>query len=212
MMRTDELIAELAADRRPTARPAIHLALAMTGGALLAIAGLALVFGSPLLPVTERGIAASSLKLVYPLLVALFGAAASLAAGRPGDRPLRRLLPIGGAVVVIAMIAAVEISGASPADRAEMLFGSTLARCMTAVALASIPVFAGLVWAFRLLAPVRPAFAGSVIGLSSGGAAAAAYALYCPETSNAFMLGAYTPAMLIPAVIGALAGDKFLRW
>ena len=212
MMHTDELIAELAADRRPTARPALRLALAMIGGALLAIAGLTVVFGSPLLPVTERGLAASGLKLVYPLLVALFGAAAALAAGRPGDRPLRRLLPIGGAVVVIGIIAAVEIAGASPADRPEILFGSTLGRCVTAVALASLPVFAGLTWAFRLLAPVRPAFAGFVIGLSSGGAAAAAYALYCPETSHAFLLGAYTPAMLVPAVIGAIAGDKLLRW
>jgi hypothetical protein len=115
-------------------------------------------------------------------------------------------------VVAIGLIAAVEMSGATPADRATILFGSTLSRCVTAVAVASIPVFAGLTWAFRLLAPERPAFAGFLIGLSSGGAAAAAYALYCPETSHAFLLGAYTPAMLIPAVLGAIAGGRLLRW
>jgi hypothetical protein len=184
----------------------------MIGGILLAIVGLVVAFGSPLQPVAERGLAASSLKLIYPLLVALFGAAAALAAGRPGDRPIRRLLPIGVALVVIGIIAAIEISAASPADRAETVFGSTFGSCVAAVALASIPVFAGLTWAFRLLAPVRPALAGFIIGLTSGGAGAAAYALYCPETTHAFLLGAYTPAMLIPALIGAIAGDKLLRW
>ena len=211
-MRTDELIAELASDRRPIPRPALQLALAMVGGALLALAGLTIVFGSPLLPVAERGLAASGLKLVYPLLIALFGGVAALAAGRPGDRPFRSLLPIVGAVVAIGLIAAVEMLATGPADRATILFGSTLGRCVTAVAVASIPVFAGLTWAFRLLAPERPAFAGFLIGLSSGGSAAAAYTLYCPESSHAFLLGAYTPAMLIPAVFGAIAGDRLLRW
>jgi hypothetical protein len=211
-MRTDQLIAELAADRGPIPRPALQLALAMVGGALLALAGLTIAFGSPLEPVAERGLAASGLKLVYPLLIALFGVAAALAAGRPGDRPVRRLLPIAGAVLAIALIAAVEMSSASPADRADILFGSTMVRCVTAVALASIPVFAGLTWAFRLLAPERPALAGFLIGLSSGGAGAAGYALYCPETSHAFLLGAYTPAMVIPAAIGAITGDRLLRW
>lgn len=212
MMRTEDLIAGLAVDRRPAARPARQLALAMIGGTLFAIVGLVAAFGSPLQPVSERGLAASGLKLIYPLLVAVFGAAAALAAGRPGDRPLRHLLPIGAVLVVIGIIAAIEVLGASPADRAETLFGSTLGRCVTAVAMASIPIFAGMTWVFRLLAPVRPTLAGFIIGLTSGGAGAAAYALYCPETTHAFLLGAYTPAMLIPALIGAIAGDKLLRW
>ena len=212
MMRTEQLIAELAADRRPVPRPAPRLALALIGGALLALAGLTAVFGSPLQPVAERGLAASGLKLVYPLLIALFAAAAALAAGRPGDRPGRRLLPLGVAVLAIVLIAAIEVSAAAPSPPADILFGSTLGRCVTAVALASVPILVGLTWAFRLLAPERPAFAGFLIGLTSGGAAAAVYALYCPETTHAFLLGAYTPAMLIPAAIGAIAGGKLLRW
>ena len=62
------------------------------------------------------------------------------------------------------------------------------------------------------MAPTRPAVAGLLAGLSSGGAAAAAYALYCPDTTASFLLAAYTPGALVPAIAGYLLGPKLLRW
>jgi hypothetical protein len=211
-MRTEQLIADLASDVRPVPWPAWRLSLAMIAGWALALIGLIAAFGSPLDPVAQRGLAASAMKLLYPLIIAVFGAAAALAAGRPGDRSRWRLAPIGVAIVITIVLAAIELAAAPPVARDELMFGTTLARCVTSVALASIPVFVGLTWAFRLLAPTRPAFAGFLIGLASGGAAAAAYALFCPELSKAFLITAYTPAMLIPAVLGAIAGPRLLRW
>jgi len=76
----------------------------------------------------------------------------------------------------------------------------------------SAPVFAGLTWVFRLLAPTRPRLGGLLIGLASGGAGAVAYAFYCPEQSPAFLLAAYTTAMLVPALAGAAAGPRLLKW
>lgn len=211
-MRTEQLIAELASDTQPVARAGPRLVLALLAGSALALAALMIVLGSPLQPVAQRGLAASGMKLIYPMVVAVCGAAAVLAAGRPGDKPVRRLLPIVVAVLVVAMLAAHQLSLAAPEARQELLFGSTLARCVTAVTLASVPVFAALTWAFRLLAPTHRSFAGFLIGLCSGGAAATAYALYCPETSQAFLLAAYTPAMLVPGLLGAIAGRGLLRW
>lgn len=211
-MRTDQLVAELASNPGRVHSPVPRLALAMAAGSICAVAGLTLAFGSPLTPIAERGIAGSAMKLIYPLILALFGAAAALAAGRPGDRVWPWLLPVGAALLLLLGMSAAQLSAAAPATRDDLLFGSTLARCVTAVVLASFPVFVGLTWAFRMLAPTRLAFAGFLIGLASGGAAAAAYALFCPETSRTFLLAAYTPAMFVPAVVGAIVGPRLLRW
>lgn len=211
-MRTEQLIADLARDARAVPRASLQIAAMITAGSALALVGLTAAFGSPLQPIAERGLAASAMKLIYPLIVAAFGAAAGLAAGRPGDRMGVRLLPIFAAVLVIAIVATLQLLAAAPAGRQALLFGTTFSRCVTAVILASIPVFAGFSWAFRSLAPTRPSLAGFLVGLSSGGAAAAAYALFCPEISRVFLITAYTPAMLVPAVLGALAGPRLFRW
>ncbi len=211
-MRTDHLITELASDAVPVGSPGPRLALAIGVGLFVAMMGLIAAFGSPLTPVSERGLASSGLKLIYPFIVAFFGAAAALASGRPGDRAWTRLLPVGATLLLLFAMTAAQLSAAPPVAREELLFGSTWARCVSAVVLASVPIFFSLSWGFKILAPTRPAFAGFLIGVASGGAAAAAYALFCPETSRAFLLGAYTPAMLVPAAIGAAIGPKILRW
>ena len=72
-------------------------------------------------------------------------------------------------------------------------------------------MFAGF-WAYREMAPTRPAVAGLLVGLSAGAAAAFAYALYCPETTASFLLAAYTPGAVLAALAGMAAGPKLLRW
>jgi hypothetical protein len=93
-----------------------------------------------------------------------------------------------------------------------MLFGSSFAGCVFAISIASLPIFAALVWAFNSLAPTRPAVAGFFAGFSAGSAGAVAYALYCDETTASFLLVSYTVGILVPALIGALAGERLLRW
>lgn len=211
-MRTDQLVAQLSANPGRVRSPIPRVALAIVVGYLGALLGLSVAFGSPLDPVAERGLSGSAMKLIYPLTLAVFGAAAAFAAGRPGDRAWPWLLPVGAALIVLLAMSAAQLFAAAPEAREELLFGSTLMRCVSAVVLASVPVFVGLTWAFRSLAPTRLSFAGFLIGLASGGAAAAAYALFCPETSRVFLLAAYTPAILVPAVVGAIIGPRLLRW
>lgn len=211
-MRTDELIAALAVDPRPATHPVPRLAMAMAAGAVLALAGLVMALGSPIGPVAERGMAASVAKLSYPLAVGIIALAAALAAGRPGVRVEPRAALLALPVLSVAIFAALDLAAAPPAVWDGMLFGSTTALCFSAVTLGSIPAFAAMFWAFRVLAPTRLPAAGFLIGLAAGGISAAAYALYCREASPAFLLATYTPAMLVPALAGAASGRMLMRW
>lgn len=211
-MRTDDLIADLAARPSPQMRPAMRLAFAIIAGWAMALAGSILVLGTPLAAVAETGTAPFALKLGYTLALAVITAAVTLAAGRPGQRLGSRSLLIAAPVAVIVAATAIELSATPSAGWDFMLFGSTSITCVVAITIASVPVFIGLVWAFRGLAPTRLALAGFVAGLSAGSAGALAYALYCKETTASFLLASYTPGILIPAVIGALLGPRLLRW
>lgn len=211
-MRTDELIASLAADPPPATRPEQRLAMAMAAGAVAALLGLVMALGSPIGPVADRGVAASVAKLSYPLAVGIIALAAAMAAGRPGTRAGPRAALLALPLLAITIFAAVDLAAAPTTAWDRMLFGSTTALCFTAVTLGSIPAFAALTWAFRVLAPTRQSAAGFLIGLAAGGISAAAYALYCREASPAFLLATYTPAMLIPALVGAASGRLFMRW
>lgn len=211
-MRTDELIAALAADdSRPgwvTGRIGAVLAL----GVAAALAGLWIALGPPLAARPGPWEAASLGKALYPLALALVAVAAGVQAGRPGADSTNRIRLLAVPLLAVAGVAALDMAAQPPDHWAALLFGSTFWTCLAAVAAASVPVFAGLAWAFRLLAPTQPRLAGFLIGLASGAAGALAYAFYCPELSPAFLLGAYTPAMLAPALAGAAAGPRLLQW
>ena len=69
-MRTDDLIADLAQSPWPTVRPELRIAAAALGGWLVALAGLVLVFGSPLQSVALTGAMPFATKMGYPLALA----------------------------------------------------------------------------------------------------------------------------------------------
>jgi hypothetical protein len=211
-MPTNRLITRLAADLRPVPRAARRLAIAMILGCLLAVAGLAMVFGAPLQAIATTGIPAFAMKLGYSSAVAAIAAMAMLAAGRPGDLVGRRLATLALPLLIVAAVAALELSTAAPNSRGELLLGSAYTHCVAAVALGAIPAFLLLTWGFRLLAPTNLTLAGFLIGLTSGATGAVAFALYCPEVSASFLISAYTPAMLAVGLIGAAAGPRLLRW
>ena len=212
MMRTDELIASLAADPRPVRNATSRIAWALAVGALLALAGLVIALGSPVGPIEARGLFASALKVAYPLCVSLIAAAAAIAAGRPGARIGPRAAWFALPILYVSILAVVDLAAAPPAAWGGMATGTTYTLCLLAVMLGALPALMALIWAFRALAPTRLPSAGFLIGLAAGGASAVAYALYCPETSPVFLLAAYTPAMLIPAFAGAAVAKQLLRW
>lgn len=209
---TDELIAELAASSEPAADPRLRICAALAGGWLAALAGMLIFLGPPLQELGHTGFASFAVKIGYTFAIAVLTGMAAVAAGRPGRRLAGPILLILLPAAILSFVALLELSSVESSARTDMAFGTAYWDCVRSVVLASLPVFAGMLWAYRILAPTKLPLAGFLIGLSAGAAGAMAFALYCHEASAAFLLAAYTPAMLIPALIGAIAARRLLKW
>lgn len=211
-MRTDLLIAELASGPPLRARAGLRLAGAIGAGWLIALVGLAVVEGPPMAAIAHTGAAAFAVKLGYAIALASLAALAAVAAGRPGRKLSGPIALIAVPLTLVLAVAVVELATSDRASWSGMMLGSHYWSCFTSVVVASLPVFAGMVWAYRILAPTRLALAGFLIGLSAGAAGAVAFALYCHEATAVFLVTAYTPAMLMTALLGAAAARRLLRW
>ena len=211
-MRTDQLIIELAQRQRPPGNPQVRIAVAAVVGWMISLAGLLIFLGPPLQEIQHTGIATFAVKLGYAVALASLSVMAAIAAGRPGSRLAWPIAVIAVPVILLCFVALLELGPADPESRRAMLFGTAYLECIKSVVLASLPVFVALTWGYRILAPTRPPLAGFLIGFGAGAAGAVAFALYCHETSTSFLFAAYTPAMLIPALLGAISGRLIFKW
>lgn len=152
------------------------------------------------------------LKLALPAAVALGACLLALRLAHPG----RRTGAAGAAAVLplLAMVAAgaLVLWAAPPLQRLPLLLGETWRECLLGIPLLAMPAFVLAFWALRGLAPTRLAAAGAAAGLFAGAAAAFGYALHCPELEAPFLGAWYVLGMLIPTAIGALLGQRWLRW
>jgi hypothetical protein len=213
-MNTDELISLLSnqvtqVDRRAIARRFIQALLIGAAGSLVLMS---IVFGvrHDLGSVAGTGIFWA--KLAFPLAVAIGALLVIARIGRPGARA-------GYAWALVALpFAAVWIAGwmivdnAGPNARAALVLGQTWRTCPFNILLLSTPTFPAAMWAMRSLAPTRLRLAGAVVGLLASSTATIVYCLHCPEMSPAFWGVWYAIGMLLPALIGAWTGPRFLRW
>ena len=151
-------------------------------------------------------------KLAY--CAALAGTALALAArmARPGARAAGAASMLAAPLLVMWLLAAFALAGATNSEREALVFGTTWRACAFSIAFLSLPLFAGLLWAMRGLAPTRPALSGAAAGVLSGAAAALIYSLHCPELGAPFLGVWYPLGMLIPAAVGAIIGPRLLRW
>jgi hypothetical protein len=78
--------------------------------------------------------------------------------------------------------------------------------------LLSAPILFAALIALRHGAPTRPALTGAVAGLMAGGLGAAIYAAHCIEDSSFFLATWYTLAIVGVTLVGALVGQRALRW
>ncbi len=131
---------------------------------------------------------------------------------RPGARLAR--LPALLALPVLAMwlLALFVLSRADSTERSLLFYGQTWNSCPLLIAMLSAPVFAGVLWAMKGLAPTRLRLAGAMAGLLSGATGALVYCLHCPEIEAPFIAFWYLLGMLIPTAVGAVVGPRFLRW
>lgn len=210
-MKTEDLIAALAADTMPRATVAQRLARALVPALLVSVAAFLLFWG----PRADLGAALASPALVKTLLpLALAAAALALALGlsRPEGDARRPALPLMalGAGILVAFLLTLSQGGISGLFAA--LSTSSLWVCLISIPLLSALPLAASLWALGAGAPTGPARAGAAAGLAAGGLSAAVYSFYCDQDAALFFLPAYGAAMLAVTGTGALLGARLLRW
>jgi len=92
------------------------------------------------------------------------------------------------------------------------VLGQSWKICRWLLLILAAPIFIGLLWSFRRLAPTRLRAAGAAAGVAAGAWAATLYCPHCPEVSAIFVLTWYTLGMVLAAGVGALLGPRVLRW
>lgn len=210
-MKTDALIAALAADTTPRVAPGARLARSLPVAFVVSVV-LLLVFWHVRPDLAEVLTSAPVYKTLVPLALAL--AALWLARGmaRPEARVGAEASVVG--VMGLGLLGALVygLSTNSPAEIAELLDTRDFENCLISVpVLAALPL-AGSLWAMRAGAPRHPVLAGAVSGLLAGGIGAAVYSLHCPHDPLMYFLPAYGGAMLIVVALGAVIGGRVLRW
>lgn len=188
-----------------------RFALAVTGGVVVV---LALVIGMVgLRPDLSSATADGDfwVKLVYTGAIAVVALAGARRLARPevsGINPAYFAMPVG----VLALLAVVEYSLASPDQRNALIFGTSWRECPLLIAALALPLLAILLRLFAGFAPQRPRLTGGVIGIAAGATTAMLYSLHCPETAMTFLLLWYSAGIAIIAAIGAIAGPRVLHW
>ena len=211
-MKTDNLIAALAADSRAEARvPALMLpGLALAWGAALLAVWATLGFRGDL--AVALGDPWSLMRFVLTGALGLAAVRLALVLARPEGARLARLWPLAVvAAAALGMVAWAYV--ATPADGRQMaLVGKTMVTCLVAVPLLSILPVTALLLALRKGATTAPALAGFVAGLGGGGLAAMAYATHCTEDSPLFYVTWYGLAIAGVTAVATLIGWRLLRW
>jgi hypothetical protein len=211
-MKTDELIAAMAADAkadrpiRSGLLPLLLPALAIAGVALWATLGVR----SDLLSSLVTPLAA--LRYLLAAALGLVGLRLALLLARPEGRDLARLWPLA-TVAAAALGLLVWAYLATPAEgRAMALVGKTMVACLVTIPLMSILPVAAILITLRKGATTAPALAGCLAGIAGGGFSAMLYATHCIEDSPLFYVTWYGMAIGIVAVVSTLAGARVLRW
>jgi hypothetical protein len=213
-MRTDDLIAVLAADISPIdpGRSDRRFFTKLAGGAVLALAAMLLFMGTrPDLP-AAAALPMFWIKLIFPASLALAALVALLRLSYPGMRLGRAPAAAALPVTALWLFAGVVLLTAPAGDRLALVLGDTWLECPLSIALLSAPALAFTLWAVRDLAPTRLVLAGAAAGLFAGTVAAFVYALHCTEMQATFLAVWYVLGILIPTGAGALLGRRLLRW
>lgn len=213
-MQTDDLIRALAGDVTPVPRSIVarRMFMGIAGGSILALAGIAATIGfRPDLATAVRGFS-FWMKFSYSLSLGLCAIMATRHLSRPESSRSAWLWLFVVPVGLLAAFAATELAQTPPQLWSAQWFGESWKQCVPRVVLCSLPIFAGLLWAFRQFAPTQLRLTGLAAGLASGACAATLYGLHCPEASATFVLTWYTLGIALAGLIGACFGPRFLRW
>jgi hypothetical protein len=151
-------------------------------------------------------------KACFAASLAAVGYAAIIKLARPDGRATDMLRKAAAIFILLASIALLQSGHVNNPGDTKLLLGASWQSCSLCIAALSVPVTAMIGWAVRRQAPVHLRRAGAAVGMTAGAAAAAIYALACPENSLAFVLVWYSAGIALSTAMGALLGPRLLRW
>jgi hypothetical protein len=212
-MKTDNLIAALAADAPSVAKPIGRTVwVAVAAGAVAAAALFYYGVGFRLDLATALSTPRFLFKWLLTLTLVTSATGLVLHMARPGSIPAAwvKALAIAPALLIVATIG--ELLVVPAAEWEGRLVGVNAVACVVLIPILSAAPLVALIWALRQGAPTRPMLAGAVAGLAAAGIGMFLYASHCRDDSPLFILAWYVLGTAIVAVIGALLGARYLRW
>jgi hypothetical protein len=213
-MNTDDLIAQLSSDVPPVRRHMVgwRIAVGLLAGALVSGAFVVMAMGvRPDLGKAMHGFA-FWMKWGYTISLAIAALIMTAQLARPDSGRLRWWWLMAIPVLLLAGLGVAELVRTPPGDWLAMWLGQSWMVCPWRVLALAMPIFVGLLWSFRRLAPTRLRAAGAAAGLAAGAFAATVYCIHCPEVSAIFVLTWYSLGILLASSLGALLGPRLLRW
>jgi hypothetical protein len=212
-MKTDDLIAAMAADAKSTEMPIGRtLSLALAAGGVVAALGFLLAVG----PRPDLAGAFSEPRFVFKialtvmLLVSALGLVWHLA--RPSAIPIGWVVALAAVPAVLGIGVVTEMISIPPTSWESQIFSMNWRVCMWLIPLLSAAPLVAVIVALRHGAPTHPVLAGAAAGLLSAGIGASLYATHCQSDSPLFIAVWYVIATAIVTTVGALMGFRLLRW
>ncbi|WP_375691094.1 NrsF family protein [Pseudooceanicola sp. LIPI14-2-Ac024] len=213
-MKTEDLIAQLAADPAPAPASTLErrVMVGLAGGLLVTAAAFFWVLGPRPDLVQYLAQPVILAKTVLPLVLGLLALVLALRAARPAVAPGWAGRAIWAVPIAAAALWLWAFAVTPPEARMAGFLGHSIRVCLPAVVLLSLPISAGLITALSKGAPTRPRLGGALAGLAAGGIACAIYSTFCVEDTPMFYAAWYSLGICLAAGTGALAGPRFLRW
>jgi hypothetical protein len=212
-MKTDQLIAALAADAKTTEMPIGRtLWLAFASGLLVA----ALIFFLDVGPRSDLAAALSTPRFLFKclltlsLLVSAMGLVWHLA--RPGAVPIAWVVALAAVPALLAGSAITEMIVVPASGWEQLIFGMNWRVCVFLIPMLSAAPLIALILAMRHGATSHPVLAGAAAGLLATGIGATLYATHCQSDSPLFVAVWYVIATVIVTSVGAILGARLLRW
>lgn len=210
-MKTEDLIAALAADTVPQRAIARQLALPFAATVALSVTVFALLWG--VRPDLKAALASLAMfKTLVPLVLVWLAMAAALALAHPGAATFTRLTMLGGFIGMAALAFLMAFAHGGIEGLRQALPLDAMRNCTMSIIALAMPALAILFVGLSKGAAVKPRLAGAIAGLAAGGLAAAIYSLYCDKDMMLFAMPAYSLAIAVVALVGATLGPKLMRW
>lgn len=213
-MKTDDLIAMLATQAQPVPRYGVErrFAIASVSGLSCALVLMLLGFGLNPALLLPGSTPIFWSKFWFAAVLAVAGLAWLLRLARPGLRVGPAAWWAAAPLAALWAWSAWMLWQADPAIRAPLVLGQTWKSCAFSIAGLSFPILLCMMWALKGAAPTQLRLTGAAAGLVSGALGMLVYALHCPEWAPPFVAVWYVLGAAVVMVIGALMGNRWLRW